>query len=95
MGPVRTFSFGVGLSPWPEDYRICDVPWQGRGRRMDEMIAIIRDLLGGGFVGFQGECFQLERIKMERAVCGPEGKGTCTFIQNGATPVYDLGKPGR
>jgi len=35
---------------------------------------------------------QLEAIKMQLAVCGPEGKGTCTFIQNGAAPVYNLGK---
>ena len=36
---------------------------------------------------------QLEAIKMQARVCGPEGKATCTFIQNGgATPVYNLGK---
>jgi regulator of protease activity HflC (stomatin/prohibitin superfamily) len=36
---------------------------------------------------------QLEAIKMQAKVCGPEGKATCTFIQNGgAMPVYNLGK---
>jgi len=35
---------------------------------------------------------QLEEIKMHASVCGPEGKATCTFIQNGATPVYNLGR---
>lgn len=35
---------------------------------------------------------QLEQIKMHASVCGPEGKATCTFIQNGATPVYNLGR---
>jgi regulator of protease activity HflC (stomatin/prohibitin superfamily) len=35
---------------------------------------------------------QLEMIKMQSRVCGPEGKANCTFIQNGATPVYNLGK---
>src|ERR1700724_3285478 len=34
---------------------------------------------------------QLETIKMQRAVCGTDGKANCTFIQNGATPVYNLG----
>lgn len=34
---------------------------------------------------------QLEVLKMQTAVCGP-GKSTCTFIQNGATPVYNLGR---
>jgi regulator of protease activity HflC (stomatin/prohibitin superfamily) len=35
---------------------------------------------------------QLETIKMQAGVCGPNGKATCTFIQNGAMPVYNLGK---
>ena len=35
---------------------------------------------------------QLETIKMQMTVCGPESKTGCTFIQNGATPVYNLGK---
>ncbi len=34
---------------------------------------------------------QLEMIKMQRVVCG-EGKGNCTFIQNGAVPVYNLAR---
>ena len=35
---------------------------------------------------------QLETVKMQREVCGDQGKGTCTFIMNGAQPVYDLSK---
>jgi regulator of protease activity HflC (stomatin/prohibitin superfamily) len=35
---------------------------------------------------------QLETIKMQEKVCGSDGKGTCTFIQNGAAPVYNLAK---
>jgi len=35
---------------------------------------------------------QLETIKMQEQVCGKEGKGNCTFIQNGVTPVYNLNK---
>jgi probable F420-dependent oxidoreductase len=58
------FGFGVGVSPWPEDFRICGVPWEGRGKRMDEMIAIIRGLTSGGYFEFRGEHFTLERIKI-------------------------------
>jgi probable F420-dependent oxidoreductase len=58
------FSLGVGLSPWPEDFRLCGVPWEGRGKRMDEMIAILRGLLRGGFFRFDGECFDVESVKM-------------------------------
>ena len=35
---------------------------------------------------------QLEAIKMQLEVCGEKGKATCTFIQNGAHPVYNLNK---
>jgi len=35
---------------------------------------------------------QLETIKMQEAVCGEKGKGTCTFIQNGVAGVYNFGK---
>ncbi len=58
------FSLGVGLSPWPEDFRLCGVPWQGRGKRMDEMLAILRGLLRGGFFQFHGEHFDVESVKM-------------------------------
>jgi len=35
---------------------------------------------------------RLETIKMQLEVCGDKGKATCTFIQNGAAPVYNLNK---
>ena len=38
---------GVGTSPWREDYDILGVPWERRGRRMDESIDIIRGLATG------------------------------------------------
>jgi probable F420-dependent oxidoreductase len=58
------FGFGVGLSPWPEDFRVCGQDWKSRGKRMDEMIEIIRGLTTGDFFGFQGEHYELERIKL-------------------------------
>jgi probable F420-dependent oxidoreductase len=56
--------FGVGLSPWPDDFRVMDVPWEGRGKRMDEMIEIIRGLAKGGFYEFHGAHFDLEPVKI-------------------------------
>ena len=35
---------GVGLSPWPEDFAALGVPWERRGKRMDECIDILRGL---------------------------------------------------
>lgn len=58
------FGFGVGVSPWPDDYRIVGQPWERRGRRMDEMIEIIKGLCAGGFFEYHGEVFDLESIKI-------------------------------
>jgi probable F420-dependent oxidoreductase len=55
---------GVGTSPWPEDYAVCGVPWERRGRRMDEEITIIRGLLAGGYFEFHGEIFDIPSIKI-------------------------------
>jgi probable F420-dependent oxidoreductase len=56
--------FGVGLSPWPEDFAAMGVPWEGRGKRMDEMIEIIRGCLRGGFYEFHGEHFDVPSLKL-------------------------------
>jgi alkanesulfonate monooxygenase SsuD/methylene tetrahydromethanopterin reductase-like flavin-dependent oxidoreductase (luciferase family) len=55
---------GVGSSPWPEDYQFCGVPWEGRGRRMDESIDIVRGLSAGGYFEYHGEVFDLPAIKI-------------------------------
>jgi alkanesulfonate monooxygenase SsuD/methylene tetrahydromethanopterin reductase-like flavin-dependent oxidoreductase (luciferase family) len=55
---------GVGTSPWPEDYEICGVPWERRGTRMDEEIAVMRGLMAGGYFEFHGEVFDVPSIKM-------------------------------
>jgi probable F420-dependent oxidoreductase len=56
--------FGVGLSPWPEDFQVTGTAWEGRGRRMDEMIEIIRGLLAGGYHEHHGEFYDFPRIKI-------------------------------
>jgi len=58
------FGFGVGLSPWPEDYVACDQPWERRGKRMDEQIEIIQQLAAGGFVEYHGEFYDLPAVKI-------------------------------
>ena len=61
------FGFGVGTSPWPEDYELVDVPWRNRGKRMDECIRIIRGLTAGDWFEHHGEVFEVPRIKMTPA----------------------------
>jgi probable F420-dependent oxidoreductase len=54
---------GVGLSPWPEDFEALGVPWEKRGKRMDECMDIIRGLTSGEFFGYDGEFFQIQPLK--------------------------------
>lgn len=58
------FGFGIGTSPWPEDLQVTGTDWKTRGKRMDEMIEIIRGLAAGGFFEFHGKHYDLPSIKM-------------------------------
>jgi probable F420-dependent oxidoreductase len=55
---------GVGTSPWQEDYEVTGVPWERRGQRLDEEIAIIRGLSAGGYFEHHGEIFDLPPVKI-------------------------------
>ena len=57
-------ALGVGVSPWLEDYTMTGTPWVGRGQRMDEAIAILQGLMGGGYHEHAGPTFDLPAIKM-------------------------------
>jgi probable F420-dependent oxidoreductase len=57
-------ALGVGTSPWREDYEVLGVPWEGRGQRMDEELAIIRGLSAGGYFSYRGQVFDLPPIKI-------------------------------
>ncbi len=57
-------SLGVGTSPWREDYDVLGVDWAGRGRRLDESIAIVRGLAAGGYFEYQGKTFTLPAVKI-------------------------------
>ena len=58
------FGFGIGLSPWPDDFQVMNQPWKGRGTRMNEMIEIIRGLSAGGFYEFHGKYYDIPSIKI-------------------------------
>jgi len=57
-------SLGVGVSPWPDDYQLLDIPWEGRGRRMDEAVAVVQGLSAGGYFEYHGEVFDLPSVKI-------------------------------
>lgn len=54
---------GVGLSPWPEDFAALGVPWERRGKRMDECMDILRGLTSGEFFGYAGEFHSFEPLQ--------------------------------
>jgi probable F420-dependent oxidoreductase len=57
-------ALGVGTSPWREDYEVLGVPWERRGQRMDEALAIVRGLSAGGYFEFHGQIFDIPAIKL-------------------------------
>ncbi|MGN6781868.1 MAG: TIGR03619 family F420-dependent LLM class oxidoreductase [Marmoricola sp.] len=62
---------GVGLSPWPEDFIAMGVPWEKRGKRMDECIDIVRGLTNGGFFEYHGSFYDVPAMKQTPAPTRP------------------------
>jgi probable F420-dependent oxidoreductase len=58
------FDFGIGISPWEEDFAVCQVPWEKRGKRFDEQIDILRGLETGDYFGYEGELHSMPANKM-------------------------------
>lgn len=58
------FKLGVGTSPWPDDYEVCGVPYERRGKRMEEMIEVVRGLCTGDYFEFHGELIAFRSIKL-------------------------------
>ena len=77
------FIFGVGISPWEEDFAICDVPWEKRGQRLDEQIEIFRGLESGSFFGYEGEIHKMPANKM----CPVPSRPTPILIGGHAEPA--------
>jgi hypothetical protein len=58
------FVFGIGLSPWEEDFLATGTDFHTRGKRMEEIIQIIRGLSTGEYFGWDSEYYQIPRIKL-------------------------------
>src|ERR1700742_3722721 len=63
--------FGVGTSPWVEDYELLGVPFARRGKRMDECIEIIQGLTTGEYFEFHGDFYDIPKTKMTPAPTKP------------------------
>ncbi len=58
------FDFGVGISPWAEDFAVAQVPFEKRGKRIDEQIDILRGLESGDYFGYRGELHDMPAARM-------------------------------
>lgn len=61
------FGLGVGIGWSPEEFRWCGVPYERRGKRVDEMIGILQLVLDGGMVDYHGEFFDFDKLQMSPA----------------------------
>jgi probable F420-dependent oxidoreductase len=76
------FGLGVGLGWAPEEFEWCGAPYENRGKRADEMIEVLKLVLGGGMVEYHGEFFDFDRLRMS-----PAPKDPVPFYVGGHTPV--------
>ena len=65
------FGFGVGIGWAPEEFEWCGVPYAKRGKRVDEMIEVIKLVLAGGMVEFHGEFYDFDKLQMSPAPTKP------------------------
>jgi alkanesulfonate monooxygenase SsuD/methylene tetrahydromethanopterin reductase-like flavin-dependent oxidoreductase (luciferase family) len=65
------FGFGVGIGWAPEEFEWCGVPYPRRGARVDEMIEVIKLVLGGGMVEYHGEFFDFDPLQISPAPTKP------------------------
>ena len=56
--------FGVGVSPWYEDFLATGERWENRGKRMDEQIDILKGLMNGEYFSYKGEFYDIPELKL-------------------------------
>ena len=65
------FGLGVGIGWAPEEFEWCGAPYEKRGMRVDEMIDVLKLVLGGGMVEYHGDFFDFDRLQMSPAPSEP------------------------
>jgi len=61
------FGLGLGVGWLPQEFEYCGVPFERRGKRVDEAIDVLRLILGGGMVEYHGEFYDFDKIQMSPA----------------------------
>lgn len=62
---------GIGAGWMAEEFALLEQPFAKRGRRMDEMIEVIRGLWRGGMVEHHGEFYDFDPVEMRPAPPAP------------------------
>ena len=57
-------TLGVGAGWMREEFDLLGIPFESRGRRLDESVEVLRKLLAGGLVEHHGEFFDFEPVEM-------------------------------
>ena len=76
VGPAAYLSqgrvgLGIGAGWMAEEFELLEQPFARRGKRMDEMLDVIRALWAGGMVEYHGEFYDFEPVEMRPAPPAP------------------------
>src|SRR6201995_5959123 len=58
------FGCGVGIGWATEEFEWCGVPYAKRGKRVDEIIEVIKLVLDGGMVEFHRDFYDFDKLQM-------------------------------
>lgn len=62
---------GIGAGWMAEEFELLEQPFARRGRRMDEMVEVLRALWRGGMVSHHGEFYDFDPVEMRPAPSDP------------------------
>ncbi len=67
------FILGAGVGWWKQEFEVLGVPWERRGKRMDECLQLVRQLWTEEFVNFKGEFYECVDWACNPKPVNPEG----------------------
>jgi probable F420-dependent oxidoreductase len=71
------FVLGAGVGWWEQEFEVLSVPWERRGKRMDECLQLVRALWTEEWVNFDGEFYEAKDW-----TCNPKP------VQAGGIPIW-------
>ena len=71
------FVLGAGIGWWQQEFEVLGVPWEKRGKRMDECLQLVRALWTDEYVNFKGDFYECVDW-----TCNPKSK------QPGGIPIW-------